>query len=313
MRTSKLDTFLEMISKISGALVNLLKSPPSYCAVINKHAGPEAGRFLLELGYKELVGLPFACFKSSEQSNFPPSPQNGNRLLYYYAMDLASLYPVLALDPQPSDTVLDLCAAPGGKAFAILQVVQTGLGGAVALNDCSASRVKRLGDVVHKCVTKGLKHSIRITRRRGEEWGGIEESVFDKVLVDAPCSADRHNIEKWVAKDGFWPDTGKYMELQQALLLSAFHAVRSGGVVVYSTCTLSMQENDAVVEGTVEQVKRTSGYKVTVQVPLDHSVERTLFGGVEATKIGKLLVPSTNLNIGPIYLTKLCVNKNCAK
>lgn len=299
----------EMI--ISGALVNLLKSFPVFCAVVNKHAGSEAGRFLLELGYQELVGLPFACFASSKQSKLPPSPQNGSKLLYYYAMDLASLYPVLALDPQPSDTVLDMCAAPGGKAFTILQVVRSDLGGAVALNDCSSSRVKRLGDLVQKCVTKGFKHSIRITRRKGEEWGRMEESVFDKVLVDAPCSADRHNVEKWLTKNKFWPATGRFMELQQALLLCAFHAVRSRGVVVYSTCTMSTQENDVVVEGAMEQVRRTSGYHVKVE-SLDCNVERTLFGRVEATNVGKLIVPSTNLNIGPMYLSKLCVDKSTA-
>lgn len=295
---------------ISGALVNLLKSPPVYCAVINKHAGPEAGSFLLKLGYEELRGLPFACFTSSNQSKLPPSPQNGSKLLYYYGMDMASLYPVLALDPQPNDTVLDMCAAPGGKAFALIQVVKSEVGGAVALNDCSASRVKRLGDVVRKCVQKGLKHSIRITRRRGEDWGEIEQSVFDKVLVDAPCSADRHNIAKWETKNRFWPDTEEFMKLQQSLLLSAFQAVKSGGMVVYSTCTMSRYENDAAVEGAIEQVSRTTGYQVKVEVPLDLSLERTLFGVVEETKFGKLIVPSTILNTGPMYLTKLCVDKS---
>lgn len=292
---------------ISGALVNLLKCPPVYCAVVNRYAGPEAGSFLQKLGYQELKGLPFACFTSSNQSNVPPSPQNATKLLYYYAMDMASLYPVLALDPQPSDAVLDMCAAPGGKAFTILQVIRSESGGAVALNDCSASRVKRLNEVVQKCVTKGVKHSIRITRRRGEDLGRMEHSVFDRVLVDAPCSADRHNIDKWVSKNRFWPNAGKFARLQQSLLFSAFHAVKSGGVVVYSTCTMSTQENDAVVEGAMEQVMRI-GYQVK-EVSLDLELEGTLFGGAEETKFGKLIVPSINLNIGPMYLTKLCVDK----
>lgn len=293
---------------ISGALIKLLKCSPVYCAVINKHVETEAGSFLRKLGYKELEGLPFACFASSNQSNFPRSPQDGNKLLYYYAMDMASLYPVLALDPQPHDTVLDLCAAPGGKAFALLQVVRSEVGGAVALNDSNASRVKRLHDVVHRCVPKRLKHSIRITRRKGEEWGQIEQSVFDRVLVDAPCSADRHNILKWATKNKFWPDTEEFMKLQQSLLVSSFHAVKSEGVVVYSTCTMSACENDTVIEGAIEEA-RNIGCQVKVEVLLNHDLERTLFGSVEETSFGKLLIPSTNLNIGPMYVTKLCVEK----
>ena len=294
---------------ISGALIKLLQGSPVCCAVINRHVGAGAGSYLLKLGYKELEGLPFACFTSSNQSNVPRSPQDENKLLYYYAMDMASLYPVLALDPQPHDTVLDLCAAPGGKAFALLQVVRSDMGGAVALNDSSASRVKRLRDVVHRCVPKGLKHSIRITRRKGEEWGEIERSVFDRVLVDAPCSADRHNILKWVTKKKFWPDTKEFMKLQQSLLVSSFHAVKSGGTVVYSTCTMSTCENDAIIEGAMEEVKNI-GYQVKVELPLSHDLERTVFGSVEETTFGKLIVPSTNLNIGPMYVTKLCVDKS---
>jgi 16S rRNA C967 or C1407 C5-methylase (RsmB/RsmF family) len=289
-------------------VAELLKCPPVHCAVINKHAGPEAGLFLHRLGFRELPGLPFACFTSFKQSDVPHSPQSPDKLLYYYALDIASLYPVLALHLQPSDTVLDLCAAPGGKAFSILQVVESEVGGAVALNDSSASRARRLGDVVRKCVTKGLQHSIRITRRKGEDWGDIERSVFDKVLVDVPCSADRHNIQKWVAKNRFWPDSEKFIKVQQSLLVSAVHAVRNEGTVVYSTCTMSTHENDAVVDGAVKQVA-SMGYHVEVELPLDYALERTLFGDVKETNLGRLIVPSTSLNIGPMYLTKLRVNK----
>ena len=288
--------------------INILKCPPVHCAVINRHAEPAASLFLQGKGFEKLWGLPFACFMDHKQSDLPHSPQSPDKLLYYYAMDVASLYPVLALDPQPSDTVLDLCAAPGGKAFTILQVVKPELGGGVALNDISASRVKRLGDVVRKCVGKGLQHSIRITRRKGENWGDIEKSVFNRVLVDVPCSADRHNIGKWVTKKRFWPDTKRFVKLQQSLLVSAFHAVKSGGTVVYSTCTLSNSENDEVVDIAMKQV-RSSGYHVKVELPMDIASEKALFGDVKETSLGKLIVPSTSWNIGPMYLTKLYADK----
>lgn len=294
----------------SGVLVNLLKQRPLYCAVINRYAEPEASSYLRQLGYKELHGLPLVCYCSPPQPRvqpppvMPPSPQNSNKLLYYYLMDIASLYPVLALNPSPNDSVLDMCAAPGGKAFAMLQMVKSEEGGALALNDTNMGRVKRLREVVQKCVAKSVMHSVRITRRRGEEWGGIEESEYDRVLVDAPCSSDRHSVTKWTAKSkGFWPDSEKFRTLQHSLLLSAFHAVKSGGVVVYSTCTMSTQENDAVVEGVLESACRR-GYQVSTN---PHLVFKLEGAQVEKTKFGNLIIPSVDLNIGPMYLSKLSV------
>lgn len=293
--------------KWDATLISLLQhSPAVYCAVINRHAEPQASNYLLQRGYQNIQGLPFTCFSSSGSEHFPPSPQTRDKLLYYYAMDMASLSPVLALDPQAGDTVLDMCAAPGGKAFAILQLVRSQAGGAVALNDCSVSRVKRLNDVVRMCVAKGINHSVRITKRRGEDWSKIEEGMYDRVLVDAPCSADRHNIAKWTKRNLFWPDTVQFRKLQQSLLFSALHAVRSRGTVVYSTCTLSTQENDVVVHEAIE-CARKRGCQVEAVAPLEQELGETLFGEVEGTEFGKLIVPSTSTNIGPMYLSKLYV------
>ena len=292
---------------ISGLLINLLRAPPVYCAVVNRFAEPEASHYLRKLGYRELTGLPLTCFSSekidSTTTTFPPSPQNNEKLLYYYVMDLASLYPVLALSLHPSDEVFEMCAAPGGKAFAMLQMVRSEEGGALALNDAVASRVQRLHHVVRKCVRKGVLHSVRITKRKGEAWG--EQSIYNKVLVDAPCSSDRHNIDKWVAKNQCWPESAKYKRLQGSLLLSALHAVKAEGVVVYSTCTMSAEENDAVVQDAMGSAQKC-GYGIDVVDPLSRA---QFEGKVEHTEHGKLITPSTTLNVGPMFLSKLCVTK----
>ncbi len=290
---------------LSEVLIHLLKKSPVYCAVINKFAEPEASNYLHKLGYQALPGLPFTCFSSVKDDSstmFPPSPQNAKKLLYYYAMDLASLYPVLALNPQPSDEVFDMCAAPGGKAFALLQMVRSEEGGALALNDASASRVQRLHHVVRKCVSRGIVHSVRITRRKGEAWGGIERSVYNKVLVDAPCSSDRHNIEKWMNKNEFWPDSERFKKLQGGLLVAALHAVKEKGVVVYSTCTMSANENDAVIRDVLDSMEKC-GYGIQTVDPL--SGADLPDGEVRQTELGKLIMPSTTLNIGPMFLSKL--------
>ena len=219
-------------------------------------------------------------------------------------MDIASLYPVLAIDPSPSDVVLDMCAAPGGKAFALMQRVRSECGGALALNDTSVGRVKRLRDVVGKCIGNEFKHSVRVTKRRGEKWGEIEEGVYDKVLVDAPCSSDRHSIEDWIKSNKFYKETKKFSNLQSALVLAALRAIKHGGTVVYSTCTMSMQENDAVVKQVLESAEKL-GYLVRPIEPLAQQNEVSVFGSVQDTDYGKIIMPSLDLNIGPMYTAKL--------
>lgn len=290
---------------VSEVLLSLLRSPPLYCAVINRYAEPEASSYLSKLGCQEFLCHPFLCYtnpssSSSPSSTFPPSPQTRNKLLYYYCMDVASLYPVLALDPQPSDLVLDMCAAPGGKAFTILQMVRSEEGGGLALNDSSNSRVKRLRNVVQRCVGTEVMHSVRITRRKSEEWGRIEANEYDKVLVDAPCSSDRHNIGNW-SIENCWPQAGKFRKVQHDLLLSALHAVKEKGTVVYSTCTLSSQENDGVVEDVMRSSSKL-GYQVDALPPLSL---QSIPGTVKETTFGNLIVPAANLNTGPMYVSKL--------
>lgn len=298
-----------MAASLCEALVKLLRAPPVYCAVVNRYAEPEASSYLGGLGYRELQGVPFTCYSSGGMGQpFPPSPQTRDKLLYYYAMDMASLYPVLALGMSPCDGVLDMCAAPGGKAFALLQVLRSEDGGALSLNDSSAGRVKRLREVVWKCVSRDVNYSIRITRRRGERWGDVGDE-FDRVLVDAPCSSDRHNVEKWMAKGNkCWPSSETFGTLQENLVMSALHAVKPGGVVVYATCTMAPRENDAVVDGVLDTAQR-HGYQVQTVPPLCEDLEESLFGDVQKTQFGKLIVPSQNSNIGPTYLSKLHLTK----
>ncbi len=299
-------------------ILKLLKKPPVYCAVVNRYVEPESSNYLRRLGYQKLQGLPFGCYTRKNSTGgltngntIPPSPQSNQKLLYYYTMDLASLYPVLALDVHPSDTILDMCAAPGGKAFLMLQIMSSEDGGAMALNDFNTSRVKRLKDVVHRCVGKDFKQSIRITRRKGEDWGKIEESAYRRVLIDAPCSTDRHRLEHWEAKKKFYPDTKKYATLQHDLLLAGLHTAEDGGTVVYSTCTMSTHENDEVVHRVIESARKF-GYRVTttttaLPTPAATCIEEE--ADFEETVYGRLILPSLQLNIGPMYVSKLCLTK----
>ena len=200
-----------------------------------------------------------------------------------------------------------MCAAPGGKAFALIQMLSlqcSRQGGSLALNDSSQSRLNRLKDVVlSKCLPRGLKHSVRFTQRRGEEWRTIEEQEYDCVMIDAPCSSDRHHINEWLRKGRAYPHTESLSLLQEKLLLAGLYAAKPGGVVVYSTCTLADSENDQVVS----RVSRRSSFNATPV--LDTSMYKPLerLCDYVTTDYGVLVKPSKQLNCGPMFVCQLRV------
>ena len=304
--------------------IQLVLEPPIYCGISNKFAEPESINYLSKVpGLTELPGVPFPCYLQELPSSapaidagvpqsrlaLPPSPQTKNKLLLYYALDVASLYPVLALDVTPKDTVLDMCAAPGGKAFALLQMLNIKGKGALALNDISYGRIRRLQGVLNRCLGKKHRESIRITQRYGEEWAKIERNEYDKVLVDAPCSSDRHNMESWMTKGTFHPKSEVFGSLQRNLLFAAIHAVKDGGVVVYSTCTEATRENDDVVSAVCESARKT-GMKIKAASPIINSNFAALFSdNILQQAHGTLILPTPSLNVGPMYTSRLAITK----
>jgi 16S rRNA (cytosine967-C5)-methyltransferase len=174
-----------------------------------------------------------------------PSLDPAFRAGRFTVQDEASQLVVALLDPSAGERVLDVCAAPGGKATAIAERV--GASGSVLALDRNERRLElvrraarrlRLGNLACRVVdaTRALPESVVAT-------------PFDRVLVDAPCSglgALRRNPDaRWRVHPG---DPARLAESQRAILRSASAALRPGGVLVYSTCTLLPEENEAVVE-----------------------------------------------------------------
>ncbi len=161
-----------------------------------------------------------------------------------YVQGLSSMIPPRILDPQSNDAVLDVAAAPGSKTTQLAAMMQNG--GTILANDTSTVRMYKLqANLVKLGVT-----NVKTQRGLGEIiWRRFPE-VFDRVLVDVPCSMEgRFNLQKpktlatWSVK--------KIKELanrQRSLLRSAISATKPGGVIVYSTCTLAPEENEAVID-----------------------------------------------------------------
>jgi len=195
-----------------------------------------------QVGYGKVPWCPDALFTSSNELNLME-----HQLGLYYVQDASSLVAPQVLGA--ADTVLDMCAAPGGKTTYLSQLM--GEGGVLVANDDSLPRLKAL---VYNIQRMGASN-VLVTRRDGVLFGRGEH-VFDKVLVDAPCSSvgtvtsNREVLKKWSLE---WI-RGLSM-VQSKLLAAAYACLRPGGELVYSTCTTTLAENEHVVENLLNSEK----------------------------------------------------------
>ncbi len=169
----------------------------------------------------------------------------------FAVQDEASQLAALVLAPCPGETVLDACAAPGVKSLQIMQLMKGN--GRVAAVDKDADRLESMSA---EAVRMGVKNVTRIVGDWSEEisWPGRFRNVlFDRVLVDAPCTGlgtiRRRPEIKWNRRPG---DPSERSGLQRGILDEAIRLVRPGGYVVYSTCTLTAEENDGVLRPYLE-------------------------------------------------------------
>lgn len=160
----------------------------------------------------------------------------------YYLQEPSAMTPASVLPVEPGDYVLDLCAAPGGKATALAAKLQ-GKGLLVA-NDISASRAKAL---LKNLEVFGVKNSFvtnAVPARLAEQFG----VYFDKILVDAPCSGEGM-FRKDIANARAWSleKVESCSKIQKDIVCQAASMLRPGGMLLYSTCTFSPEENEQVI------------------------------------------------------------------
>jgi 16S rRNA C967 or C1407 C5-methylase (RsmB/RsmF family) len=204
-----------------------------------------------------------------------------------YALDRASIEAVYALDLQPGQDFMDVCAAPGGKSLMALHLSQTKI--QARLNDSSKDRIARLKAVMFDYLPEEVVKQIRITCTDGSRIGQREPESYDRVLADVPCSAERHHLqdgaeEKWTLK------SSKRLSIRQhAILCSAIDSTRSGGRIVYSTCSLSPLENDGVITKLMKSRKN------------EFQIIKSNREMGEPTEHGRIILPDTNSGYGPIY------------
>jgi len=161
---------------------------------------------------------------------------------YIYIQGLSSMIPAQILAPTENDIVLDLCAAPGSKTTQLAEMMRNK--GTLIANEIQLSRLKALVYNVERMniLNTGIVH------QKGELLSKVYQNYFDKILVDAPCSGlgiiqKKEEVVKW------WDEkiVKNLSELQIKLLVSAIKMLKPGGEIVYSTCTLTAEENEFVL------------------------------------------------------------------
>ena len=155
-----------------------------------------------------------------------------------YIQSLSSLLPGILLGPEPDDRVLDLCAAPGGKTMHLAALMDNT--GQIIANDVSRPRLYKTNRLLKEYGVTNVETNLG----KGEFIWKEMENHFDRVLLDAPCSMGQVYANK---------NLRRLAMRQKYLLKSAFTALKPGGRLVYSTCTVTDQENQQVVAWLLKQ------------------------------------------------------------
>ena len=254
----------------------------------------QRGLEAFDLFYGEMYGERWTQLKASlllpkkqiEIANpfFVPELQYKNSLM----VDATSMMLVQALDPQPKERVIDLCAHLGSSSFLCsLRMQNQGL---LLSNDSSAAKRNRITKTFDECIPRTSNTNHKITGFDPSKIHLYEKNIYNKVLLDVPCSNERLALtdEKEMS---IW-NAGRSKALaftQLGMLISALDIVKVGGLVVYATSTLSQLENDDNIDKL--QMKRGGRFEI---LPQDFPLG-------EKTKHGLQFLPDRG--DGPTYLT----------
>jgi 16S rRNA (cytosine1407-C5)-methyltransferase len=189
--------------------------------------------------------------------------------------------------------ILDACAAPGGKSLVLASRLPSGA--RLVANELSADRRRRLRDVLDRHLPPSARARVEVTGRDAAAMCRRFEASFDAVLLDAPCSSERHVLADAAALSAWSPARIRALASRQwALLSSALIMLRRGGRLVYSTCALSPEENDRVVARALNKY----GAELAIERPLD-------FPGAEPTEYGLSILPDRARGAGPMFVCRI--------
>ena len=183
---------------------------------------------------------------------------------YYYVQEFASMLPAIVLNPQPEETILDLCASPGSKTTQIAAKMENT--GTLIANDVQLRRIKILSSNLER---SGVANVI-ITKKEGFAFcnqAKKQNLLFDKILIDAPCSGEG-TLRTSPKTAVMWSlnNVKSLSGIQKSLLSNAIDILKIGGEIVYSTCTHSPEENEEVLSEILKQYPNLEIEKITLPI-----------------------------------------------
>ena len=221
-----------------------------------------ANHLLETYGIKtELVPFPLNALKIKDGFDYAGSTLE-IAFGFYYMQALTSMLPPFILNPSEKDIILDLCSAPGSKTTQLAEMMNNR--GVLIVNELEMKRIKAL--VFNLDKMNFLNYGV--VNHRGEILSKYYDSYFDKILVDAPCSGlgiiqKKNEVNDWWSLER----VNNLSEIQTKLLVSAIKMMKVGGEMVYSTCTLTPEENEVIISRILEK------YPVDVEevnIPIKH-------------------------------------------
>jgi NOL1/NOP2/sun family putative RNA methylase len=161
---------------------------------------------------------------------------------------ISSQLPAICLDVKPGERVLDLTAAPGSKSTQLAALMKQK--GILILNDSSHPRLQALQANMQRCGAINFY----IMKNRGESTHRLYPAYFDKILLDAPCSAlgtlsSKKEVYSWWSGEKL----KKLSQIQYQLLLSAIKSLKVGGILVYATCSIAPEENEQLIDKIIQK------------------------------------------------------------
>ena len=230
-----------------------------------------------------------------------------------YFLDSASIIAALCLPLKNAEKILDLCAAPGGKTIVLAaRMKESAL---LYSNERSSERKKRLLTVVNKCLPPKISERVEVSCSDGAVWCTKQSECYDAVLLDAPCSSERHVYLDPKYLNEWSPSRIKTVAMEQwALLSSAYRLLKPRGFLVYSTCALSPMENDLMMEKLIKKYNKSGkNFEFTAPAPDFSEIQDFVKFNppeYEKTQYGYQIFPDVQNGAGPIYFSIIRKNNS---